>query len=127
MVNKSKNTGTAWESEVVSALLRYMHTTGEHHPLESHEQSWPHVERRALQGTLDKGDISGIPGCMIECKAEKKIDLASYAKEVEVQTKNANADIGVAWIKRPRKGTAEDGYVVMSGSMFMKLLAEAGY
>lgn len=124
-MSRSKDIGTHWESEVVACLKRFVRHPPT--PLLPDPRRWPHVERRALQGSVDKGDISGIPGVMIECKAEKRINLAGYAKEVEDQTRNASADIGVAWVKRPRKARAEDGYVVMSGSMFMKMLAEAGH
>lgn len=122
-MSKSKAKGTAWESEVVAALRRYKTEIPGGYQL----AHWPNAERRALQGTLDKGDITGIPGVMIECKAEKAITLAEYAKQVEVQTTNAGADIGACWIKRRGKAKAEDGYVVMSGDTFMRLLADTAY
>jgi hypothetical protein len=46
-VSKSRAKGTSWESAIVTYLI---------------EQGWPHAERRALAGALDKGDITGLPG-----------------------------------------------------------------
>jgi hypothetical protein len=46
-MTRSKDKGTAAESLVV----KYLQST-----------YWPHAERRALSGGLDKGDITGTPG-----------------------------------------------------------------
>lgn len=112
MANPSKTKGTAWESAVTAFLI---------------EAGWPYAERRALAGNLDKGDIAGVPAVMIECKAEKAITLGTYAAEVAVEKANANAKVGVAWIKRRGKASARDGYVVMDGAQFVELLKAAGY
>jgi Holliday junction resolvase len=114
MTNRSKATGTAWESACVSFLQ---------------ESGWIYAERRALAGASDRGDVAGVGGgaVMIECKAEKAITLGTYLNEVAAQKANARADIGVAWIKRRGKSSAADGYVVMDGRQFVELLAAAGY
>lgn len=49
MTNPSKARGTAAETAVVRYLRRW----------------WPNVERRALAGNADKGDLTGIPGVTI--------------------------------------------------------------
>jgi hypothetical protein len=108
MANPSKRKGTAWESQVVA----YFRAHGQHF-----------AERRALTGSADKGDVSGIPGVMIEAKAERQITLAAYADEVKVQTANAGASIGVAVVKRRNRGPG-DAYVVMSLDTFAQLLAD---
>jgi Holliday junction resolvase len=108
MANLSKRKGTAWESQVVDYLR-------------SHGQ--PHAERRALTGSADKGDVSGIPGVMIECKAEKTVTLAAYADEVKVETANAGASVGVAIVKRRNRGPG-DAYVVMNLDQFAAMLAD---
>jgi Holliday junction resolvase len=110
--NPSKQKGTDGENAVMRALQ---------------ESGWPHVERRALSGVNDKGDISGIPGVVIEVKNEKKMTLASYLAETKVEMANANADHGVAWIKRPGKGNALDWYVLMDGHEYVKCLRKMGY
>jgi hypothetical protein len=65
-----------------------------------------------------------VPGCMIECKAEKVIDLAGYLDEVKVQTKNAGVPLGFAVVKR-RNRPVGDAYVVLSLSAMMELIGDA--
>jgi hypothetical protein len=108
MVNKNGIRGTRWESAIVKYLK---------------ENGYEHAERRQKAGAKDKGDITGVNHyLMIEAKDEARINLAGYMDEVVEQTKNANALIGVAWIKRRNKGT-ERSYVVMEPKDFLTLLA----
>jgi hypothetical protein len=109
-MSASRRKGTAWESAVVEYLR---------------EHGIPYAERRALSGSLDRGDITGVPGVMIEAKAEKSIDLAGYMDEVRVQTANAGAQLGVAVVKR-RNRSPGDAYVVLTLATFAGLLADAG-
>lgn len=111
-MNRSKQKGTAWESKVVGYLR---------------ECGWPFAERRALAGSLDKGDLTGIPGLCCEMKSAARIDLSGWLDEAEVERDNAGARIGVAWIKRRGHTSAGKGYVVMSGETFVQLLVEGGY
>ena len=112
MVNRSKAKGTLWESAIVTFLNAY---------------GWPHVERRTLNGANDRGDIAGIPGVVIEAKSVKSITLGAFIDEAEKERKNDKADIGVAWIKRRGRTTADYGYVAMDGATFVYLLKRAGY
>lgn len=98
MANPNKDRGTAWET----AVVRYLNDHG-----------FPYAERRATQGAKDCGDITGLPGVMIECKAERSIELAGYMDEVKTQTENAGADYGIAIVKR-RNRPVKDAYVVMT-------------
>lgn len=111
MANSSKARGTAWESAIVTFL-------GEH---------WPHVERRTLSGAKDRGDIAGLPGVVIEAKSAARIQLSEWAKETAAEVGNANARIGVTWIKRRGKSSAADGFVIMDGRTFAYLLKESGW
>jgi predicted lipoprotein len=108
MTNASKRKGTVWETQVVEFL-------------KSH--GFPYAERRALCGTSDKGDVSGVPGVMLECKNEAKVTLGAYADEVKVQTANAGASIGVAVVKRRNRGPA-DAYVVMTLEQFAAMICD---
>jgi hypothetical protein len=108
----AKKAGTSWESEIVTVLVA---------------NGWPHAERRRLSGVNDKGDIAGIAGVVIEAKNEKTITLASYVDEANREGLNASAPIAAAWVKRRGKPSALDGYVVMDGATFLRLLNEAGY
>lgn len=112
MVNPSKIKGTAWESEVARTLV---------------EEDWPHAERRALQGALDKGDIAGVIGVAIEAKNAKGVLLGPWLDEAHIEAINAKADMGVVWFKRRGRIKARDGFVLMDGGTFMRLLKLAGY
>jgi hypothetical protein len=111
-VNRNKAAGTRWESAVVDYLRGY---------------GWPYVERRALNGSADRGDIAGIPGVVIEAKNAKTISLAAWVDEARVERFNDGADVGAVWVKRRGQASAAKGYVVMEGWQFVQLLKEAGY
>jgi hypothetical protein len=119
MSNRSKAKGTSWESAIVAYLT---------------ELGWPHVERRTLNGAKDRGDISGIPGIVIEAKSVKTITLGAFVDEAKLEaTHDTHAtnrkfnSLGVAWIKRRGHTSPARGYVVMDGDTFACLLDEAGY
>lgn len=111
-MSRSKAKGTAWESAIVTYLR---------------DNGVPHAERRALAGTLDRGDIAGIPGIVIEAKSAARLDLAGWLAEAEQERVNDHATYGIVWAKRTGKTSPADGYVVMSGATLVQLLTEAGY
>lgn len=111
-MSASRRKGTSWESQIV-AFLR--------------DNGFPHVERRALAGARDRGDIAGIPGVVIEGKSAARMDLAGWVAEAETERVNDGAAFGVVWAKRKGKTSAADGYVVLPGAQFAQLLRAAGY
>jgi hypothetical protein len=64
---------------------------------------------------------------VIEVKDHAKITLAEFISELKEEVNNANAETGVAVIKR--RGTLQvgDWYAVMPVSWWVDLLKEAGY
>jgi hypothetical protein len=96
MVNKSKTKGTKFESEVCA----YLRARG----LE--------VERRALTGTQDRGDIAGIPGWVIECKNQNTSNWAEWMDETERERRNARTDFGLLVVRRRLK-IIEQAYAVL--------------
>lgn len=100
MTNKSKNLGTSAET----AVVRWLRQNG-----------FPQAERRALHGNVDLGDVTGIPGVVIEIKAGKAAETASdkqiglWVEETLVEQANAHADHGVLVVKRKGKGEAQVG------------------
>lgn len=106
-MSRNKAKGTAAETAVVVALR---------------DAGFATVERRALQGAADRGDIAGLPGVVIEVKNHASIDLAAFVDEAEVEADNDNADLGVAWVKRRGKSSPLDWYVVMTGRRFVWVL-----
>jgi len=112
MSNPSKAKGTQWESAVVEAFRR---------------AGWIHAERRALHGNVDKGDLAGVPGVVVEMKNAKALTFGPWLNEAHLERDNAKADIGVVWCKRRGSLWAEKGFVVMDGDTFLRLLKGAGY
>jgi hypothetical protein len=74
---------------------------------------FPYCERRVDGGSRDRGDIAGVPGVVIECKATKVIDLAGALSEAKKEAAN---DKGCRWyvavFKRRNHGVAEAYAVV---------------
>ena len=109
VTNRSKQKGTTFESDVVAFLQAH---------------GYPHAERRALAGNVDKGDITGLgPRWVIECKAVREITLASFVDEAEVERGNAGADYGVAVVKRRGKNVAE-AYCVVPLRVMVEMMKE---
>lgn len=109
MSNPSKQRGTAWETAVVRWL---------------NDHGFPYAERRTLAGTADKGDITGIPGVVLECKNTKSISLAQFIDELEVEMSNARADLGAVVIKRRGTTNVADAYAVMPMRIFARLIGD---
>lgn len=107
-MSASKAKGTKWETAIVGYL------TGQGFP----------VERRALTGSQDKGDIAGLP-LVIEAKNKARTELAAWVDEATTEAANAGVDVGVVWHHRRGKASPGDGFVTMSGATFIKLLQQA--
>jgi hypothetical protein len=56
----------------------------------------------------------------VECKNEMRYDLAGWLTQAETQAPAGRIPIVIA--HRNRKDNAEDGYVIMSGRTFVRLL-----
>jgi hypothetical protein len=108
-VSASKRKGTAAET----AIVNYLRTVG-----------FTQTERRALNGNIDRGDIAGIPGVVIEAKNCARQELAAWVAEAELERDNDRASLGVVWHKRRGKGDPADWFVTMSGTQFTALLRE---
>lgn len=111
MSNPSKAKGTRWEVR----LRDHFRTAGA-----------VHCERLAQAGSLDRGDLTGLPGVVIEAKAHKAIHLAEWQDELRVEMRNANATIGAVLVPR-RNHQVGDGYAVVPIDVFTLLLQQAGW
>jgi len=83
---------------------------------------WIHAERSRAGWQDDRGDIDGLPGICIEVKAEKKIDIPGYLRELEVEMANAKAWTGTVIIKRRGSTNVDDWYAVMPAKVWGELL-----
>jgi hypothetical protein len=100
--------GTRGESAVVDTLLPH----------------WPMAERRAKQGSKDRGDVGGImPGLVIEVKAAPaRYQIAEWLKEADVEGANDGASLTVVWFKLKGKASPLDWPVMMRGRYFVPML-----
>jgi len=83
---------------------------------------WIHAERSRAGWQDDRGDIDGLPGICIEVKAEKKIDIPGYLRELEVEMANAKAWTGTVIIKRRGSTNVDDWYAVMPAKVWGELM-----
>jgi Holliday junction resolvase len=106
-VSANRQKGTAAETAFVKCLQ---------------EAGFIHAERRAGNGRNDRGDVTGIPGLVIEVKCHKTIDLADWVDEMLAEKANADAEVGAVTHKRRGKANPLDWYVTMTGADFLVLL-----
>lgn len=121
-MSKAKRKGTSWETAVAAYL--------------SNATGLP-IERRALSGTNDRGDIQGLAingkRIVVECKNCKRYELSEWLDEAAREGSNDNAEIYLAAVKRAGKGfTDKNGkpdmekvgkhMVVMELDVFARLL-----
>ncbi|MFV8127490.1 hypothetical protein [Streptomyces syringium] len=109
-MSTAKKKGTAAETDVV----RYLRAAG-----------FPSTERRAQTGNHDRGDITGIPGTVIEVKNCARTELASWVDEAETEGRNDQAHVAVVWHKRRGRSNPADWFVTMTGDQFTWLLRAA--
>jgi len=106
-VSAARRTGTAFESAVVAYLTAH---------------GFPHVERRAMNGQADRGDIAGVPGWAVECKAVRALDLAGWASEATREAVNARSPWWAVVVKRRSQPVAQS-YVVLSLATWAEAVA----
>lgn len=92
-MSASKEKGTRAETALAEYLRGY----------------WPYAERRALCGSVDKGDIAGIPGVVWECKAGERLCIPQWLAETECERVNAGAELGILAVKPKGVGTTNVG------------------
>jgi len=66
---------------------------------------FPHAERRASNGSADRGDITGTPGICWEVKSRKELPgdgtIMAWLDETARERQNAGARYGVLVVRRP--------------------------
>lgn len=121
-MSRQKQKGTAFESAIVEYLQNNLCDDT--------------IERRALNGTCDRGDISGVVFCgermTLECKNENRMRLAEYMREAETEARNDNAPYYAVIHKKRGVGistprTVGQQYVTMPLHMLVSIIYEANY
>ena len=106
LTSPSKRKGSAFELEVA----RYLAAHG-----------FPAAERAYGAGRPDdRGDIAGVPGVAIECKAVRAMDLAGWLTEAKREAENAGGKLAVVVAKR-RMASVSRAYVVMELEQWCEL------
>lgn len=111
-MSKQRAKGTAAET----AVVRYLNDHG-----------FPYAERRALHGTNDKGDVTGLGPVVLEVKNHTAFDLAGWVRELETEIRNANAETGAVVAKRRGTTDAAAWYAILPFGDLVQLLIDAGY
>lgn len=121
-MSRQKQKGTAFESAIVEYLQNLLCDNT--------------IERRALNGTCDRGDISGVTFCghrvTLECKNENRMRLAEYIREAETEARNDAAHYYAVIHKKRGVGistakTIGQQYVTMPLHMLVSIIIEANY
>lgn len=110
----ARTKGTAAETAVAGYLAR---------------NGWPHAERRALFGSVDRGDITGTPGLCWEIKAGARLDIPGWLRQLETETVNARAANGFLVVKPRGVGEANvhRWWTIAPLHQVVGLLREAGF
>lgn len=87
----------------------------------------PHVERRRLNGTHDRGDIAGTPGICWEIKSGARLDLAGWLHELATEVRHDHADHGIVVIRPKGQPNPENWWTVLTLPDLVSLLIEAGW
>lgn len=99
MSNPSKRKGTAFEVSVANYLAEALDDD--------------RIERRALQGVNDRGDVAGVrfngARVVIECKATTRPEVSAWLREAEAERVNDGAAFGVVVAKRRGVGDTRTG------------------
>lgn len=84
------------------------------------------IERRARNGSKDRGDISGVrihgQRVVIECKDCARMDLPAWTREAHVEAGNDDALVGVVVHKRRGTGDPLQQWVSMTVADLVAIL-----
>jgi hypothetical protein len=76
------------------------------------DHGYPHAERRRLKGSADQGDITGIPGVVIEVKGDRSNRIREWKAETKVEAANAGAAFSVLVVRVQHKPVEDwDWYI----------------
>jgi len=108
----SRRKGAAAENEVV----KYLRAHG-----------FPYAEKRLAGSDDPMGDITGIPGVVIEVKNHATLDLGGWVTQLVEELAFTKADVGAVIHKRKGRTDVGDWYATLPAHLLVRLLVEAGY
>jgi hypothetical protein len=104
-----KRKGSTFECQVVN----YLRQTG-----------FPQAAKTLAGASADRGDIQGLPGTVLECKAHRTLDLAGWLAEARHEAENAGQPRFAVVAKRRGVADVAESYVVLPLWAFAELLRE---
>lgn len=89
----------------------------------------PHLERLPAGARLDRGDFTGCPGWVGECKAHDRYDIGGWLRELDQEVENAHAAIGTLIVKPRGVGAPRVGewWAIRRLADDFRLLRMAGF
>jgi hypothetical protein len=103
-------------AETESALVAWMQAHGT-----------PYVERRRLNGSSDRGDITGLPGVVCEIKSGARLDIAGWLDELAVEMRNDAADQGAVIVRPKGKPHPDAWFAVLPLPLWWALMKDGGW
>jgi hypothetical protein len=114
-MSASKQKGTAFERLIADFL--------------AWELADDNIDRRAMQGLNDRGDIAGVRvgpyRLAVECKNVRTMALSQWVKEAAMEAGHDSALAGVVIHKRRGYAKAGDQYVTMTARDLVAILKAA--
>jgi hypothetical protein len=99
--------GSAFEAQVVS----YLRGAG-----------FPQAAKTLAGASEDRGDIQGVPGTVLECKAHRTLDLAGWLAEARLEAENAGQSRFAVIAKRRGIADVAESYAIMPLWLLAELL-----
>jgi hypothetical protein len=85
---------------------------------------FPQAARCLAGATADRGDISGVPGIVLECKNANRLDLAGWMAEARREAENAGLPRFAVIGKRRGIADVAESYAVVPLWLLAELLRE---
>jgi hypothetical protein len=85
---------------------------------------FPQAARTLAGAAADRGDISGVGNCVIECKCAARLDLAGFLAEARLEADNAGLPRFAVVAKRRGVSDVAESYAVVPLWLLAELLRE---
>ena len=86
---------------------------------------FPQAARTLAGASEDRGDISGVGNCVLECKCATRLDLAGWLTEARLEADNAGLPRFAVVAKRRGVADVAESYAVLPLWLLAELLREA--
>ena len=102
--------GSAFECQIVN----YLRGAG-----------FPQAAKTLAGASADRGDVQGVPGTVLECKAHRTLDLAGWLAEARHEAANAGLPRFAVIAKKRGVADVAESYAILPLWLLAELLREA--